>query len=83
MRGKPVVLREQARNDIDKAILACYRESCDSGPFARLASNPAASTVDRLIDSSVLSIRYAVLTQLLGKLADPSRDVCSAWRAKA
>ena len=30
--------------------------------------------VDRFVDSSVLSIRYAVLTQLLGKYADPSRD---------
>ena len=31
--------------------------------------------IDRFIESSVLSIRYAVLTQLLGKLADPARDL--------
>lgn len=39
--------------------------------------------VDRLIDSSVKSIRYAVLTQLLGKLADPSRDVLCLQRGDA
>ncbi len=36
--------------------------------------------VDRLVDSSVKSIRYAVLTQLLGKLADPSRDILCLQR---
>lgn len=30
---------------------------------------------DQFIDSSVLSIRYAVLTQLLGKVAEPTRDL--------
>ena len=30
---------------------------------------------DRFVDSSVLSIRYAVLTQLLGKFSDPTRDI--------
>ena len=36
--------------------------------------------VDRLVDSSVKSIRYAVLTQLLGKLADPSREILCLQR---
>ncbi len=31
--------------------------------------------VDRFVDSSIVSIRYAFLTQLLGKHADPARDL--------
>jgi len=31
--------------------------------------------VDRFVDSETLSIRYAVVTQLVGKLADPTRDL--------
>lgn len=31
--------------------------------------------VDRLVNSDLLSIRYAILTQLLGKIADESRSV--------
>jgi len=31
--------------------------------------------IDRLIDSKVVSIRYAVVTQLLGKIADPKRNL--------
>jgi len=33
--------------------------------------------IDRLVDSDVQSIRYAVLTQILGKIADRSRGVLS------
>lgn len=36
--------------------------------------------VDRLANSSVKSIRYAALAQLLGKLADPSRDILCLQR---
>ena len=39
--------------------------------------------VDRLVDSDLVSIRFAVLTQLLGKLADPSRDVLCLQRGDA
>ena len=31
--------------------------------------------VDRFVDSKILSIRYACVTQLVGKLADPARDL--------
>lgn len=44
------------------------------------ASDPE---VDRLVDSRVLSIRYAVLTQLLGKVADASRDLLCLQRGDA
>lgn len=39
--------------------------------------------VDRLVDNDLVSVRYAVLTQLLGKLADPSRDVLCVQRGDA
>lgn len=39
--------------------------------------------VDRLVDSDVLSIRYAVMTQLLGKVADPARDLLCLQRGVA
>ena len=39
--------------------------------------------VDRLVDSNVLSIRYAVVTQLLGKVADPARDLLCLQRGIA
>ena len=38
--------------------------------------------IDRFIDSSVLSIRYATLTQLLGKHADPTRDLLCLQKGK-
>ena len=38
--------------------------------------------IDRFIDSSVLSIRYAFLTQLLGKHADPTRDILCLQRGR-
>ena len=38
--------------------------------------------IDRFIDSSVVSIRYAFLTQLLGKYADPTRDLLCLQRGK-
>lgn len=36
--------------------------------------------IDRFVDSSVVSIRYAFLTQLLGKHADPARDLLCLQR---
>ena len=39
--------------------------------------------VDRLVDSDVVSIRYAVVTQLLGKVADPARDLLCLQRGVA
>lgn len=33
--------------------------------------------IDRLVNSSVLSIRYAILTQMLGKIADANRSLLS------
>ncbi len=35
---------------------------------------------DRLVNGRLVSLRFAVLTQLLGKLADPSRDVLCLQR---
>ena len=39
--------------------------------------------IDELVTCSVVSIRYALLTQLLGKLMDPTRDVLSIQRGEA
>ena len=39
--------------------------------------------IDELITCSVVSIRYALLTQLLGKLSDPTRDALSIQRGEA
>lgn len=39
--------------------------------------------IDQLINCDVVSIRYALLTQLLGKLTDPSRDTLSIQRGDA
>ncbi len=48
--------------------------------------------IDRLVDSSFVSIRYAVVTQILGKLADSSRSLLylqsgsgepGAWNARS
>ena len=39
--------------------------------------------IDELVTCSVVSIRYALLTQLLGKLADPTRDALSIQRGEA
>ncbi len=38
--------------------------------------------IDRFIDSSFVGIRYAFLTQLLGKHADPARDLLCLQRGK-
>ena len=40
-------------------------------------------TIDELITCGVVSIRYALLTQLLGKLVDPQRDALSIQRGEA
>ena len=47
--------------------------------LATYESEPDAE-VDRFVDSSVVSIRYAFLTQLLGKYADPTRDLLCLQR---
>ena len=48
------------------------------------APNPSIDDdIDGLITSSVVSIRYALLTQLLGKLSDHSRDALSIQRGEA
>ncbi len=38
--------------------------------------------IDRFVDSSIVSIRYAILTQLLGKHAEPTRDLLCLQRGK-
>ncbi len=38
--------------------------------------------IDELIRCLVVSIRYALLTQLLGKLSDPTRDTLSIQRGE-
>ena len=52
----------------------------------------ADAEVDRLVNSRLVSIRYAILTQLLGKIADPSRSLMAfqlgeqeagAWDARS
>lgn len=35
--------------------------------------------IDRFVHSGVVSVRYAFLTQLLGKQADPARDLRRMW----
>ena len=46
--------------------------------------NPAIDDgINELINCDVVSIRYALLTQLLGKLTDHSRDVLSIQRGDA
>ena len=47
------------------------------------AAAEADPDVDRIVDSNVLSIRYAVVTQLLGKVADPARDLLCLQRGVA
>ncbi len=44
---------------------------------------PVDPEMDRLVDSRVASIRYAVVTQLLGKVADPARDLLCLQRGEA
>lgn len=56
------------------------RESWRSATEAPADPDPE---IDRLVNSKVVSIRFAVLTQLLGKLADPSRDVLAVQRGPA
>ena len=38
--------------------------------------------IDRFVESSVVSIRYAFLTQLLGKMTDPTRDLLCLQKGK-
>ena len=38
--------------------------------------------IDQFVESSVVSIRYAFLTQLLGKMADPTRDLLCLQKGK-
>lgn len=45
--------------------------------------SPSDLEVDRLVDSTVVSIRYAVVTQLLGKVADPARDLLCLQKGAA
>lgn len=39
--------------------------------------NKSDPEIDSLVDNNMMSIRYAVLTQVLGKLEDPNRDILS------
>ena len=39
--------------------------------------------IDELVNCDVVSIRYALLTQLLGKMVDPQRDAMSIQRGDA
>ena len=58
----------------------------------RAAESAPDPEMDRLVDSSVVSIRYAVITQMLGKIADSSRSLLylqsgtgepGAWNARS
>ncbi len=42
--------------------------------LAKSDQNPDAK-IDSIVNSRVQSVRYAVVTQLLGKIADPNRGV--------
>ena len=73
---------EQTRRWLD----AAWAEVLEAGQ-----TDPDAE-VDRLVDSGRVSIRYAVLTQLLGKIADPARSLMAfqlggqeagAWDARS
>lgn len=57
-----------------------------------LQSQHADSDIDRLVNSETVSIRYALVTQILGKIADPSRSLMAlqlnlggdgAWDARS
>lgn len=54
--------------------------------------SPPDPEIDSLADSRVVSIRYALVTQLLGKIADPGRNLLTiqlsaleegAWDARS
>ena len=58
----------------------------------RIAESAPDPDMDQLVDSSIVSIRYALLTQILGKIADPSRSLLylqsgkgepGAWNARS
>jgi hypothetical protein len=53
--------------------------------FEMLADTQAETRdgIDELINCDVVSIRYALLTQLLGKMVDPQRDAMSIQRGDA
>ena len=52
------------------------------GQWARARHDgPDDPAVDKLVNSGVVSIRYALITQLLGKIADPSRDILAIQAA--
>ena len=54
--------------------------------WSEVLSNPAEApdpTIDEIIRCSVVSIRYALVTQLLGKVVDQSRDALSIQRGDA
>ena len=59
--------------------LKCWLENRWEEVISSFVSHPD-EEIDRFINSTVLSIRYAILTQLLGKLADPSRDLLCLQR---
>ncbi len=61
--------------------LTCWLENQWEQVLSAYESDPD-QEIDRFIDSSVVSIRYAILTQLLGKLADPTRDLLCLQRGK-
>lgn len=53
--------------------------------WEKALANPSGTpdpAIDRFIDSSVVSIRYAFVTQLLGKVADPTRSLLSLQAGK-
>ena len=54
--------------------LTCWLESQWNQVLSNFDSDPD-QQIDRFVNSSVASIRYAILTQLLGKHADPARDL--------
>ena len=59
--------------------LTCWLEGQWEEVLTSFVSHPDPE-IDRFINSSVLSIRYAILTQLLGKHADPTRDLLCLQR---
>ncbi len=72
----------QARQWLDEA----WEEALDSAD-----ENPDPD-VDRLVNSSIASIRYALITQVIGKIADPNRSLFylqaadgepGAWNARS
>ena len=62
---------DEARAWLDGEWAAAL-EADDGGPDAE---------IDRLANSKGVAVRYALLTQLLGKIADPARDLCSVQLA--